>query len=364
MFEWADGGNLREYWKTSHEMLHRSTVMVQDSVTQLLGLAKAIETFHHYNHDNSKNIGCGMMGNVRHGDLKPENILRFKTKKGKLGLLKICDFGIGKQHFLETRLRDGPTDTKFSSRKYEAPEASKKNVKRSRLFDIWSFGCIVLEFIVWMLYGETGLENLHRHVSNGFFIQKGQDLEVHPAVLKCIDHILQHDPACTSKSGTAVSDLLRLVQDKLLVVSLPHEHSEALSDTTSEESFSHSHALKKPNTPMINFQPFKNGRAESQDSFPKVLVRAATKSGADFDVKSRITSAQLTSELEIICRKIKDQGDQYVITGENSELQKLRKQFTEKMEGIDTRNLLTVDDNRFYSKQLPNTGQTKVVIIY
>lgn len=100
MFEWADGGNLREFW-TRKPLLSRT--LVRNVLFQLDGLAHALESMHSLNY--------------RHGDMKPENILRVKTFGNNrppmldIGQLKICDMGLSKQHIMETRLREVATDT-------------------------------------------------------------------------------------------------------------------------------------------------------------------------------------------------------------------------------------------------------------
>lgn len=97
MFEWADGGNLRELWIRDSPSL--SNTLVRDIIAQLRGLADALEKIH------SKGF--------RHGDMKPENILRFKSPNNgsAIGALKICDMGLTKYHYLATQLRQQATDT-------------------------------------------------------------------------------------------------------------------------------------------------------------------------------------------------------------------------------------------------------------
>lgn len=100
MFEWADGGNLREFWTKTPRL---TRPFVNSVIAQLQGLAYALEEMHSLNY--------------RHGDMKPENILRVKTpaKQGPpmpdIGTLKICDMGLSKQHITETRLREVATGT-------------------------------------------------------------------------------------------------------------------------------------------------------------------------------------------------------------------------------------------------------------
>ncbi|KAK7709694.1 hypothetical protein SLS57_008599 [Botryosphaeria dothidea] len=101
-------------------------------------------------------------GNWRHGDLKPDNILRFvdsTTAERSLGTLKIADLGLAKLHDVDTNLRAEPTSQRCGTLKYEPPEALYPHRSpRSRRYDIWSMGCIILESIIWLLYGYDGLE--------------------------------------------------------------------------------------------------------------------------------------------------------------------------------------------------------------
>lgn len=97
MFEWANGGNLREFWINDRPRLTKP--MVKDILIQIRGLADALEEIH------SKGF--------RHGDIKPENVLRVKTpgNDSAVGTLKICDMGLTKYHYFATQLREQATDT-------------------------------------------------------------------------------------------------------------------------------------------------------------------------------------------------------------------------------------------------------------
>lgn len=100
MFEWANGGNLRQFWLNHKPHLTRS--LVEDVIRQLYGLADALFEIHSRKY--------------RHGDLKPENILRVKSPgnhspKLDVGTLKICDMGLTKYHYLATQLRQDATNT-------------------------------------------------------------------------------------------------------------------------------------------------------------------------------------------------------------------------------------------------------------
>lgn len=113
MFEWADNGNLRDFWRTTHT--HNLTCsLVKGVIEQVLGLATALEAAHNLNKTEAS---------YRHGDLKPENILCFKGE-GQIGTLKTGDWGEAKFHEEDqvTEMRSSRTTAKHGTRRYEAPE--------------------------------------------------------------------------------------------------------------------------------------------------------------------------------------------------------------------------------------------------
>ena len=79
-----------------------------------------------------------------------------------------------------------------------------------------------------MLYGNDELEKFHNHLREGnnpwpqYFemqdINGRREAVVHKVVQRWIDHIFNTDPECSQSS--AIRDLLRIVEQKLLVVQL------------------------------------------------------------------------------------------------------------------------------------------------
>ncbi|KAL2875628.1 hypothetical protein SGCOL_009248 [Colletotrichum sp. CLE4] len=215
MFQWADGGNLREFWKEQNRPTLTSD-LVKQAITQLWGLADALHALHNYKDQ----------GNYRHGDLKPENILRFKDKTC-VGILKIADMGLAKHHNDATAVRKKATSAKYGTVRYEPPEVvtNRLDKARSRLYDIWSMGCIMLECMIWLMYGCKALDNFDDSLNDGydssFFKIKEVDgapvAEVHPTVVKWMD-LMAADRQCGKDS--ALGDLLDLVRNRLLVVPL------------------------------------------------------------------------------------------------------------------------------------------------
>ncbi|TEY36395.1 hypothetical protein BOTCAL_0553g00050 [Botryotinia calthae] len=171
--------------------------------------------------------------NWRHGDIKPENILRFTTgqQDDELGVLKLADLGRAQQHQFVTSMRHTKEKELWRTRWYEPPDLEKKNHdeaqgKISRLFDIWSMGCVIFEAVLWLLYGHESHNVFLR--ANGFptgekgatpYWRKGKDgsYKLTEAVTGWMDHILEHD---LERDGV-IGDLIRLTRDRLLKIKLP-----------------------------------------------------------------------------------------------------------------------------------------------
>lgn len=90
----------------------------------------------------------------RHGDIKPQNILWFPCTNGGRGTLKITDFGI--TAFNQKPLEDYQHGDSFAcTHTYAAPESSVtlNQVPLGPIYDIWSLGCVYLEFLAWWFGG-------------------------------------------------------------------------------------------------------------------------------------------------------------------------------------------------------------------
>jgi hypothetical protein len=238
VFEWASGGNLQDLWKGLPHPA-RTAGLTKSVVEQLLGLAKALNAAHNLSPTTS----------YRHGDLKPANILWFRTDD-EIGILKIGDWGEAKVHFVNTEARRSNTSAKFGTRRYEPPEVEvgttlgdtlqaerKGRKRRSRLYDIWAMGCIALEFMIWLLYGQEELSRFNDEVqgeysSNSPFYQIKKSgntsiAEVHRVVVHWLQHMLS-DSACRPGT-TALGDVLEIIEQGLLVVNLPQTGGRSMS---------------------------------------------------------------------------------------------------------------------------------------
>ncbi|KAM0551831.1 hypothetical protein ACHAPJ_008166 [Fusarium lateritium] len=215
LFPWADGGSLRDLLagERVHEKLTGVTIL--QTIEQILGLCDGLATLH------------GAL--FRHGDVKPENILRF-TDQAKLpiGNLKLADFGITSRHEVRTDERDVPTGTRLGTLRYEGPEAevTTQTNPRSRRYDVWSMGCVILEVVIWLFYGPDGLQTFDDGLEpqgGSFYVtkkkqDKSQEVSINPVVEDWMSYICQGEPE--AGEDTALGDLIRFVRGEMLVPQL------------------------------------------------------------------------------------------------------------------------------------------------
>ena len=234
--------NLKSYWE-KYELNWKAKEDVFWVLQQLLGLASALHVIHEFRtahklesdytnpeisrrrpafefqikvDENEEYFG-------RHGDLKPENILWFK--EGERGILQITDLGLGRFHRMESRSREDPNSV-GGSPTYMPPELVLK-IKVSRAYDMWSFGCIFLQFVTWMLEGNAGIQKFADKrmaiaddgIEDDLFFTIRTDSSfrkfatVRPAVTQWIMRLRKH-----RHNSEMVQDLLDLVQNGMLKV--------------------------------------------------------------------------------------------------------------------------------------------------
>lgn len=146
IFRWADG-NLRRFWE-SHPSPKRHQGRATWMLTQCHGIADGLQKIHGSISKgdlspNDKNTG-------RHGDIKPENILWFKHHDGRDNHLLISDFGLSRFHSYKSQSEDKPPGFSPS---YRPPECDLSWLTITVKYDIWTLGCLLLEFITWYLLG-------------------------------------------------------------------------------------------------------------------------------------------------------------------------------------------------------------------
>jgi serine/threonine protein kinase len=171
IFPYAEG-NLLYFWeeKDVPNKLARDWTLARWVSRQFLGLAEALQCIHlsRVDSSNTQNLDPNFRHKKhgRHGDLKPENILFFpapQTDAGDepIGVLKISDFGFADFH--KTASLDVKSNAAIGglTPTYRAPEFDTTH-KVSPAYDIWGFGCVLLEFVVWYLRGWQGVEMFSR----------------------------------------------------------------------------------------------------------------------------------------------------------------------------------------------------------
>ncbi|KAI1313735.1 hypothetical protein F5Y03DRAFT_390036 [Xylaria venustula] len=164
----------------------------------------------------------------RHGDIKPENILWYKDRTGDLGVLQFTDFGVSdlKSDMSKSKVQSNLAGTLA----YRAPEFDVPEWAIRPSADMWSLGCVYLEFITWLLGGEPLLKqfaykrlswDIFGHVSMDTFFEselnhasgKTIKLQVKDSVISFFDKLHEHKN-CTEY----IHEFLILIQDRMLVL--------------------------------------------------------------------------------------------------------------------------------------------------
>ncbi|KAK1531889.1 CMGC protein kinase [Colletotrichum paranaense] len=154
LFPWAEC-DLLKFWERK-SFLERNHEFFLWMMRQICGIADALSYIHDPNDTDHLDInGKRLYG--RHGDIKPENVLWFKSN-GR-GNLVLSDLGLTRTHGQESRSNRPGAEIPVSPN-YRPPECDiEGNEGRiSRSFDIWTLGCLILEFIVWTLDGWKGYQ--------------------------------------------------------------------------------------------------------------------------------------------------------------------------------------------------------------
>lgn len=229
--------DLRGYWKfTGKPYWNRETYSW--FFRQIRGLASALNAIHNFGADaDGPDLGSRDLHSKqpqsaverkakygRHGDIKPENIL-WSDVSGQGyegGILQIADLGLGKFH-------NSPDYEEDSTNIYRSPTYAPPEVDLEKLvspsYDIWSLGCVFLEFITWLLEGstqqvafasaraQTGVDGMNDDIFYAI-INNEDDTKsavVREGVLQWIERLHKH-PQCSQM----IRDLLRLVKVDML----------------------------------------------------------------------------------------------------------------------------------------------------
>ncbi|KAF5568281.1 serine threonine kinase [Fusarium napiforme] len=138
IFRWPDC-DLEQFWASNSPGVD-AVDMASLISAQLFGLADALQLIRDL-------FSSGVLGEKQppHRDLSPERILCFETKGITQCVLKIADFGT-MQYYDDQAHHQRGSDICIDSA-YRAPELLTGELAPNS--DLWSFGCIILHFIVW-----------------------------------------------------------------------------------------------------------------------------------------------------------------------------------------------------------------------
>ncbi|KAI0975170.1 kinase-like domain-containing protein [Xylaria arbuscula] len=179
IFPWADGGSLNDLWMREPVSLKQTLSMDTPEDTDEHKIRKVLTWVAQQLAGLTGKLGLGFLHDTQfleslqptlavpesekrygiHGDIKPHNILYFEQDNNGdgsgLGLFKISDFGLTGFHSALTRSRQPPTGP--HSPTYRAPEYGMSTAYLSRKYDIWGLGCVLLQFLTWLIGGPQDL---------------------------------------------------------------------------------------------------------------------------------------------------------------------------------------------------------------
>lgn len=282
-FPWADGGDLKHFWETYQWTDGSMTLdMIGWVLEQIKGITSGVRKMHNPCEDQKSDqppmqfTSEVQNDNGCHGDLKPKNILRYhdETKDNQLGTLCISDAGLARFYEQVTSKRVPGSSMKYGTVEYAPPEFDRPgSIKRSRKYDMWSLGCIFLEFITWVLKGNHGVVQLrkartppectpsqtpsqsvpfYRRITDNYGFQT---YRIHPTIKPWITSLLDH-PKC--RGDTWFRDVLEIIEKDLLVVEtrdrmrssdLDVRLKDIIEKTTKNKSY-----LCGPSNPAVNLQ--------------------------------------------------------------------------------------------------------------
>ncbi|RHZ43577.1 protein kinase domain-containing protein [Aspergillus thermomutatus] len=216
VFPWADV-NLRDYWmRIALEQIDSQKVLW--SLKQMTGLAGALSLIHGFQLPDGPQLGRHF---GRHGDLKAQNIVWFPSYPGctdSNGILQITDLGLASLHSIGSVSNGDPAGV-LATKTYSPPD-NHRNLRISRKWDIWSLGCLYLEFITWIVFGFEaivkfadlrGAEGGETEDINDDYFYTANLRDVRPSVKAWVTH-LSEDERCSDM----LYDLLCLIVREMI----------------------------------------------------------------------------------------------------------------------------------------------------
>jgi len=149
IFPWANG-NLRDFWE-SIKLPNRTKELACWMLSQFHGISEGLREIH----GNGNELNPNDRSTGRHGDIKAENILWIENHNDSKNHLLICDFGLSRFHSVKSQSEDRAPGCSPS---YRPPECDLYHLRISVKYDIWTLGCLLLEFLTWYLLGWDAVE--------------------------------------------------------------------------------------------------------------------------------------------------------------------------------------------------------------
>ncbi|KAH7174220.1 kinase-like domain-containing protein [Fusarium flagelliforme] len=315
-------GDLEYHW-AQHEADPTSHADLIWMVQECHGIASGLSKVHDH---TSWKPGAGKSGSRnkgRHGDIKPKNILFFRDEETSPGRLVVADFTLMRFHSSidadYTRIRNVGY-----SRTYRPPEMDAGGgTKVSQKYDIWTLGCVFLEFITWHLLGSDAIRPRKEGLGRGFvapdgylredfctsrqrddntgcrydkFFNSYYDLPpvVKPSVMKWIDYLRGHE--CCSEALNRFLDLI----ERHMLIARPEDRCSMLQVTTTmadilstaQSSPAYCQPLQRPNP--AGAQEFPHLLASSDPYWPSVVLpqpqtsEAAAPQNSDLDLLENV----------------------------------------------------------------------------
>ncbi|KAH8163496.1 hypothetical protein CIB48_g4750 [Xylaria polymorpha] len=243
IFPWAHGGSLEDLCKKEPQSLISDPerdfhVLVKWVAGQLSGLTGefGLGFLHGVGHPESSGdlVVPGAKPFGIHGDIKPSNILYFKQDGSHdylnpaKDLLKISDFGLTGFHSARTRSRLPATGP--HSPTYRSPEWGRDGMNEGFLsrkyYDIWSLGCVFLEFLTWVIGGPRALERFNEDRRNDtrdtgtkfredkYFVIEGKHRHIKPSVTQWVKKLQDQ-----VGEGNYLHDCLGFIIERMLEIS-------------------------------------------------------------------------------------------------------------------------------------------------
>lgn len=141
---------------------------------QLKGLSHALNALHRESY-------C-------HGDVKAENIYFFKEDE-YMGTLRIANVGQAEWHAMRIEQRVNLLEragTNTATLRYVSPEFVHTDYIQP-ISNVWALGCVFLEFLIWILYGQDGLDAFNAMEFDRYWSKSDGRFSLHARVKPWVD---------------------------------------------------------------------------------------------------------------------------------------------------------------------------------